>query len=403
MALHDYEDDIRYMVLNMGYTIDEVSTMLRTVYGLRRGASTSNIYKFCESRQINRLARGSVNRNVLELETFWAVNSVGPTFGRKMLTGYLRSKGYNIGERLVGTLLKEITPAFVDERRMGIERHINPSPYFAEYAGHKIHMDQNEKLNMFGVTHVIASDGYSGKILAYSTMPVKNNCIIYDEVYRKVCLEYGLFDTVRVDFGKEFFLSLYQQENLEAFRTNTDRQPYIQSSSKKNHAVERLWVEINCRVNYPLKCALQNMENAEDLDMNDGVVRHCVSQFGICLSKIAMNNTVQAWNAHTIPGKGIPNLLFQENCRTAHVPLNYLPPADIVAIDYRNSGGVVKTWPEFGEDPLQNDPRLQVYRDQLFGRRYPVMEPIVYHLLNRDDTLFKEALHYLIDVTDRLS
>lgn len=65
-------------------------------------------------------------------------------------------------------------------------RNLNPVPYNAEYMGHKLHLDQNEKLVMFGVTHVIAVDGYSRKIVANTTMPVKNNLTIYDEVYRSV-------------------------------------------------------------------------------------------------------------------------------------------------------------------------------------------------------------------------
>lgn len=50
--------------------------------------------------------------------------------------------------------------------------------------GHKLHLDQNEKLGMFGVTHVLGVDGYSSKIVAHSTMPVKNNLVIYEDVYR---------------------------------------------------------------------------------------------------------------------------------------------------------------------------------------------------------------------------
>ena len=61
---------------------------------------------------------------------------------------------------------------------------MNPIPYHAGYFGHKLHMDQNEKLAMFGVTHVIAIDGYSSCIVGHSTMPKKNNIIIYDAVYR---------------------------------------------------------------------------------------------------------------------------------------------------------------------------------------------------------------------------
>ena len=36
-------------------------------------------------------------------------------------------------------------------------------------------MDENEKLVMYGVTHVCAKDGYSGKVVGFITMPVKNN------------------------------------------------------------------------------------------------------------------------------------------------------------------------------------------------------------------------------------
>ena len=50
--------------------------------------------------------------------------------------------------------------------------------------GHKLHMDQNEKLVMFGATHVLAIDGLTSNIVGHSTMPVKNNLIIYENVYR---------------------------------------------------------------------------------------------------------------------------------------------------------------------------------------------------------------------------
>ena len=63
---------------------------------------------------------------------------------------------------------------------------MNVIPYHAEYHGHKLHLDQNEKLAMFGVTHVIAVDGYSNFIVGHCTMPVKNNLTIYEEVFRCV-------------------------------------------------------------------------------------------------------------------------------------------------------------------------------------------------------------------------
>ena len=67
-------------------------------------------------------------------------------------------------------------------------RNINPIPYFAECFGHKLHMDQNEKLAMFGITHVLAIDGYSGKIVGSTSMPVKNNLLIYTKMCTGECL-----------------------------------------------------------------------------------------------------------------------------------------------------------------------------------------------------------------------
>ena len=53
----------------------------------------------------------------------------------------------------------------------------------ARYFGEKVHIDQNEKLVMFGTTHIYAIDGFSGKVVAFCCMPVKNNCTIYEYVY----------------------------------------------------------------------------------------------------------------------------------------------------------------------------------------------------------------------------
>ena len=109
---------------------------------------------------------------------------VGPTYGRKMMTGYLSSKGVNISQNRVGESLKRVSPAYQDARQTATARQTNPAPYYADYPGHKIHMDQNEKLVMFGVTHVAAVDGFSGMIVGFATMPIKNNIEIYCNLYR---------------------------------------------------------------------------------------------------------------------------------------------------------------------------------------------------------------------------
>ena len=69
-------------------------------------------------------------------------------------------------------------------RQTQTARQMNPVPYHASYFGQKLHVDQNEKLVMFGVTHICARDGYSGMVVAFASMSVKNNVEIYKHAFR---------------------------------------------------------------------------------------------------------------------------------------------------------------------------------------------------------------------------
>ena len=101
-----------------------------------------------------------------------------------MLKGYFRHHGLNICIKRLGASLAYAAPVNHHQRVTRTARETNPLPYYAEYYGHKIHMDQNEKLVMYGMTHVCATDGYSGQIVSHALMPVKNNRVIYEHVFR---------------------------------------------------------------------------------------------------------------------------------------------------------------------------------------------------------------------------
>ena len=109
---------------------------------------------------------------------------VGETYGRKMMKGLLDSKGMYICEGKVAESLKRVDPISYECRRHSAIDRTNPVPYHASAFGHKLHFDQNEKLIMFGVTHVIAVDGYSEMIVSHLTIPIKNNRLIYENIYR---------------------------------------------------------------------------------------------------------------------------------------------------------------------------------------------------------------------------
>ena len=93
--------------------------------------------------------------------------------------------------------------ALLHIRRRISNQATNVHPYVANCFGEKLHLDQNEKLSMFGAVHVISVDGYSRTICGLITIPRKNL-------------------------------------------------PVLQSTSCNNHRVERIWVEINQRINYPI-------------------------------------------------------------------------------------------------------------------------------------------------------
>ena len=99
-----------------------------------------------------------------------------------MMTGYVRQKhNVAIAEKRVGVALSMVSPRYTAQRRTSTTRAVNPIPYRADHFGHKFHIDQNERLVMYGVTHVAAINGYSRFVVAGKVMPIKNNLTIYRE------------------------------------------------------------------------------------------------------------------------------------------------------------------------------------------------------------------------------
>ena len=92
-----------------------------------------------------------------------------------MMTGHIKhSTGLRLGVNKVGQALKRVNPQNRRERQTSTTRHLNPIPCYAEYFGHKLHLDQNEKLIRYGVTEVIAEDGYSSFLTAKAVVTLRN-------------------------------------------------------------------------------------------------------------------------------------------------------------------------------------------------------------------------------------
>ena len=79
----------------------------------------------------------------------------------------LSSKGKCVSEVKVRKSLKKFDPACHQIKHETAGTPVNPKCYNADYFDDKVHLDQNEKLKMFGVTHVMARDDFSRMIVAF--------------------------------------------------------------------------------------------------------------------------------------------------------------------------------------------------------------------------------------------
>ena len=99
----------------------------------------------------------------------------------------------------------------------------------------KLHIDQNEKMAMYGVTHVVVIDGFSRKIVGMITIPVKTPVTIYHTLMKPLLETEGLWQQVRVDHGTEFCLINTVQQHLAGHPIQQTRHPVLQSTSRQNH------------------------------------------------------------------------------------------------------------------------------------------------------------------------
>ena len=321
-----------------------------------------------------------------------------------MMKGYLASKGASISERDLKKHLPLLSPQWHSARHQSSSERSNPLIYTSHYFGHKLHVDQNEKLVQYGVTYVLARDGYSGKIVGQAIMAVKNNAIIYEHVYRTCTLEYGLWDEIRVDHGKEFYLLLYMHEQLrKEGRGNPDVSPYLQTSSTANHIIERIWVEVNQRVTYPIKRVIIIMDDCRLINMENSVDKYCVSVVLRRICMVGLQRMINAWNSHSVPRKGIPNVLQSQNNGTTPMDPADVPSVDNAVAAYREQGGSLTDPHEFGSDPLIDDATLlQQREDDWLGRCASTEEVYTQLMCNDSQPLQNSILHY-IEITKNLS
>lgn len=61
-------------------------------------------------------------------------------------------------------------------------------------------------------------------------------------------------------------------------------------------------MEVNKRINYPIKKVVAEMVQSGDLNMEDTLHQYCCSWLLLHVSNVGASLFVESWNAHPIPG-----------------------------------------------------------------------------------------------------
>lgn len=75
----------------------------------------------------------------------------------------------------------------------------------------------------------------------------------------------------------EVVLCIFVQQLLKGYRFSESRLPGKQTSSTSNYVSERMWLEVNPRINYPIKRQLCEIQRQDDIDFDHPVTMFCVS------------------------------------------------------------------------------------------------------------------------------
>ena len=70
----------------------------------------------------------------------------------------------------------------------------------------------------------------------------------------------------------------------------------------QNHTIERLWIEVNARIAYPIKQVQLNMQEGDEISVESASHNYCISWFVMQVCNVGAALFISSWNAHPIPG-----------------------------------------------------------------------------------------------------
>ena len=301
---------------------------------------------------------------------------------RKMMQGSLRAQlgviSGAISQRRISVALRTVAPDAYEARTRDLLERTNPVPYVSPYFGYKCHFDQNEKIGQhYGCTNVAVIDGCSRLVAGFASMPIKNPILIYEFIFRPAILKYGIWDHVRVDHGRQFCYVMFVQQIISYLRADVRRAPFKHTTSTDNNVAERFWPEVNSRINYSVKRAMNGIlhsEVDEIFNLGDTVMKkYAVSWVMLYVSHDAIQHLLMSWSYHRVPEPQgcIPIKNMIQTSRTVKVP-EYLILTTAEAVKmYEKNGGVLTRDVQFGYDLLGNREDLYESREHMMKSNFP--------------------------------
>ena len=93
-----------------------------------------------------------------------------------------------------------------------------------------------------------------------------------------------------MDHEREFALVIFIQQVLSCYRLEGRKQPFKQTRSTENNVAERMWPEVNQRINYPVKRAMNDIIETDKtgiFDIENHTFKFCVSWMMLHITKNA--------------------------------------------------------------------------------------------------------------------
>ena len=228
-------------------------------------------------------------------------------------------------------------------------------------------------------------------------MEVKNSALIYEYVFRPAVLKYGLWNQLKIDHGQEFSLCVFVQDLLKNYSQGTEKETWKQTTSTQNNVIERLWPELNSRVNCPFNRALISIVEENDYNMSDPVLQYCVSWITNYICQDATQHLIKLWNHHRVPGPmgciPVENMrLSQQNTRLNEVFVS--STSDAVRM-YEELGGNLSRNSSFGWGPLVMNEEAYEHRLRFFVTNQPTGEAIFVDIVHGYSESLKISVEHL--------